>query len=156
ETRRGEFRGVALAASGGPLVRRIRRLVRPTSAEHSIPGPVAAAVMGMLGLVGMGTVGAHGAQTKQAGVAGLPTAPPQEAPEQAPVQVAVNGGIRVPNLLLAPFGPQAPRAAAPVQQPSKAALSGVVVEDSSGSPAVSVAVSVYREGSTTEAAEFET
>ena len=41
-------------------------------------------------------------------------------------------------------------------QPARALLSGIVVEDQSGSPAVSVAVAVYRSGSTGEAAEFET
>jgi GWxTD domain-containing protein len=54
----------ALAANGGLLVNRIRRLIEPSHATaNHLPGPAAAWTMTLLWLVGVGVVAVHAAQT---------------------------------------------------------------------------------------------
>jgi GWxTD domain-containing protein len=54
----------ALAANGGSLVNRIRRLIEPAQATaNNLPGPGAAWAMTLLWLAGVGVAAVHGAQT---------------------------------------------------------------------------------------------
>jgi beta-lactamase regulating signal transducer with metallopeptidase domain/cytochrome c5 len=127
ETRRAASRGLALAANGGPLLRRIRRLVQPPASQHSIPGP-AAAIMSVLWLIGMGAAVAHGSPAKPVAAVPAPVTAPQpveaiqpSAPVAAPAQIALNRGVRVPPVLLSPFGPPAPPQQTPAGPTKQAA-----------------------------------
>jgi GWxTD domain-containing protein len=55
-----------VAANGGSLRERIRRLIEPGKAVDNMPGPAAAWAMTMLWLAGIGVATVHGAQTPKA------------------------------------------------------------------------------------------
>jgi GWxTD domain-containing protein len=64
ESRQPSRLAPVLAANGGSLANRIRRLIEPTHASSdSLPGPGAAWAMTLLWLAGVGVAAVHGAQT---------------------------------------------------------------------------------------------
>jgi len=105
ESFRPAHTATALAANGGSLVNRIRRLSQQTpSTSDSLPGPSAALAMVVLWLLGIGGVAVHGAPEQP-----LPVVP-------RPQEIAVNRPpVALPSVLFSPFGPapQAPRAPQP-------------------------------------------
>jgi Zn-dependent protease with chaperone function len=98
--------GSALAANGGSLLDRIRRLAgHKAPLSHALPGPGAAGAMALLWLLGIGVMAANGSTHA------LPVAQP------APIQPAV-----VSALLFGPYGPS------PEAQTNAAALSAGTIE----------------------------
>ncbi len=80
----------ALAANGGSLVNRIRRLIEPESARERgniLPGPGAAWAMILLWIAGVGVSAVHAAQTPEVRQAIAPV-PVTLSPEPLPVQLA--------------------------------------------------------------------
>jgi GWxTD domain-containing protein len=64
ESRQSARPAYVLAANGGSLVNRIRRLIEPAHATaNNLPGPGAAWAMTLLWLAGVGVAAVHGAQT---------------------------------------------------------------------------------------------
>ncbi len=66
-----------VAANGGSLAERIRRLIEPGQTVDNMPGPAAAWAMTLLWLAGVGVATVHGAQT--------PVANTVKAPEPLPI-----------------------------------------------------------------------
>jgi hypothetical protein len=63
----------ALAANGGALVNRVRRLIQPSQPiTNNLPGPGAAWAMSLLWLVGVGVATIHAAQTPVSRVVNIP------------------------------------------------------------------------------------
>jgi beta-lactamase regulating signal transducer with metallopeptidase domain/uncharacterized protein (DUF2141 family) len=128
----------SLAATGGSLVDRIRRLLgQAPSAWHALPDPGTAATMSVLWLLGIGAVSVHAA-----------------APHVVPAPLLVRSSFAsealapthrpvVSTILFGPVGP-APVRSAVLQQPrsapvqtaatATAALSGVIVAADTGTP----------------------
>ena len=122
----------ALAASGGSLLDRIRRLLgHATPASHALPGPGAAVAMSLLWLLGVGAVGTHAAPRS----APLPL---PSSPSRTAALVASSPHPILSTLLFGPLGPaveQQPTPNAP-QPASKttASLAGVITAADSGKP----------------------
>jgi beta-lactamase regulating signal transducer with metallopeptidase domain len=75
ESRQPSHPQAVLAANGGSLVNRIRRLIEPAHAiANNFPGPGAAWAMTVLWLAGVGVAAFHGAQTPTARVTVAPVA----------------------------------------------------------------------------------
>lgn len=104
----------ALAANGGSLVNRIRRLIEPTRpAANNLPGPGAAWAMSLLWLAGIGVATVHAAQAPAPRVADFHPVlrTPQSIPAPALARPALNA------LLYDPFLP-APQVAIPQATPN--------------------------------------
>ncbi len=81
----------ALAANGGSLVNRVRRLIEPAhTVANNLPGPAAAWAMTLLWLAGVGVAAVHGARTTTLPVV---TLVPVHAPAPPPVS-AIEGKAR--------------------------------------------------------------
>jgi hypothetical protein len=123
--RRARLRA-ALAADGGSLLERIRRLAGESQPFHNLPGPGTALALSLLWLVGMGAAAVHGAQApvRRAthAAAPAPIAAMRVAPAAASPVVAA--------LLFDPFfaPPQAPAAdASEAKPPKKTHVEGTVI-----------------------------
>ncbi len=148
----------ALAADGGSLVNRIRRLIQPPQpASHSLQGLGAAWIVGFLWLAGISAATLHGAPSSAARIF-TPLYPNLVAKNipivtlESPPEIKFNPP-RMPALgalLFDPFLPP-PQAAAP-----GATITGKVIADHSGAPVASADVHFYRTGSTGLAADLET
>ena len=135
----------ALAASGGSLVNRIRRLLGEAQPDsHNLPGPGVAWALSLLWLAGVGAAALHSAPTapeRSIGVAHrlfvarsaikpapvLPDPPPAASAPMAPVLSA----LLYDPLFKLPLAPAPPAAAAPAPQ---ATLEGRVVNALDGTP----------------------
>jgi hypothetical protein len=140
--RRRSRLGTVLAADGGSLVHRIRRLAGKSEAvSHNLPGPGAVWALAILWLAGIGAVALHAGQRPPAHVALRPFTPVgiAAAPRvMLPAPPLVKGPPAPPMLaalLFDPFfaAPQAP--ASPVLNPADAdrqlaKLTGVVLSSS--------------------------
>ena len=79
ESRQPSRLQAVLAANGGSLVNRVRRLIEPAHAiANSLPGPGAAWAMTLLWLAGIGVAAVHSAQTPTARVVNLVPVPVTE------------------------------------------------------------------------------
>ena len=148
----------ALAADGGSLVNRIRRLIQPPQpASHTLQGLGAAWVVGFLWLAGIGAATLHGAPSSAARMFTPPRLNPAATTFpmvtlEAPPVIKLNPP-RMPALgalLFDPFIPP-PQAAAP-----GATITGKVIADHSGAPVASAEVHFYRTGTVGLAADLET
>ncbi len=139
--RRARLQAV-LAASGGSLVNRIRRLVgEPQPESHDLSGPGVAWALSVLWLAGIGAAALHSAPTLPepgAGVTHRRFAAPQAGtaapflPDQAPRTKAAPLSPLISALLFDPLfslaaAPAPPAAAAPQAQAAQATLDGRVV-----------------------------
>ena len=140
----------ALAATGGSLVNRIRRLVGEAQTDsHNLPGPAVAWALSLLWIAGIGAAALHSAPTapkRSAGISHrlfvvrqaamrdpvLPDAPPLAAAPMAPVLSAL---LYDPLFKLLPVPPAA--AAAP-----QAALEGRAVNAVDGAPLAGARVQI--------------
>jgi protocatechuate 3,4-dioxygenase beta subunit len=108
-----------LAADGGSLLQRIRRLAGERQPLHNLPDPGTAWALSLLWIAGIGAAAMHGAQGPALhavrAVAAMPSAALSVAPVPAPVLPAISA------LLFDPFfaAPQAPAADSSVAVPPK-------------------------------------
>ena len=144
DSRRRAHIEAALAANGGSLVNRIRRLLGASqTASHDLPGPGMAWALSLLWLVGVGAAMLHSAPIPPASgatvshrpfVAPSAIAAPQILLEAPPRLAAAPRGPVVSALLFDPFldPPQAP--APPAAQTNQATLEGHVFNAIDGTP----------------------
>lgn len=104
ETRR--LANLALAANGGPLVARIRRLLVPEKTDSTAPAASTLVAMTLLWIAGAGTVMAQPPDSQAASAA-------------KPIELAAIATPPTPALLFSPFAP-APQAPAPAPAPQTA------------------------------------
>lgn len=150
ESQRPAHREPALAATGAPLLLRIRRLIgHPAGASHTLPGPGAALAMSVLWLAGIGAMVAHGApvrppSTPRPAVAqtmpAIQPSPPDPTPAPAPVEVSQARRPILNSLLFSPYGPAPRPQAAPAPQPEPASISGTATDAATGLPVKKVQV----------------
>lgn len=159
--RRAAFRdslNIALAADGGSLVNRVRRLVQPPQpAAHTLPGFGAAWVLGFLWLAGIGAATLHGAPNSAARLFAPPAhaAAPDTSLQpvlEAPPEIQVTPP-RLPALAALLFDPFLPP---PQARIPSATITGKVIADHSGAPVASAEVHVYKTGTAGLAADLET
>jgi beta-lactamase regulating signal transducer with metallopeptidase domain len=138
--RRAELRlKTALAADGGSLVNRIRRLVQePQPATHSLAGPGAAWALSVLWLAGIGAATMHAAPAPSVRafvpaqrVAAVRLNPAAQAQFPVPPEIKIVAAPLLTALMFDPFfdPPQAPAPAQPApdsSQQAKISVSGVV------------------------------
>jgi beta-lactamase regulating signal transducer with metallopeptidase domain len=150
ESFRPAHAGTVLAANGGSLASRIRRLIgQPLSASQSLPGPGAVVSLALLWLAGIGAVAMHGSTMTGSIVTGstvtVPTAPPPPTlvlPTPAVPFIAPPPKLPVLSaFLFDPFfePPQAPPAAAP----ASASLSGRAINSVTGAGVAGAEVSAW-------------
>ncbi len=134
ESQRPAHREPALAATGAPLLMRIRRLIgHAPSASHTLPGPGAALAMSVLWLAGIGAMVAHGAPVPQptprpAAAQSMPAIQPSPQPAPAPVETAQARRPILNTLLFSPYGPAPKPQAATAPEPKPASLSGTITD----------------------------
>jgi beta-lactamase regulating signal transducer with metallopeptidase domain/protocatechuate 3,4-dioxygenase beta subunit len=163
EARRSPRLRPALAADGGSLLQRIRRLAGESQPlSRNLPGPGTAWALILLWLAGIGAAAIHASQTPAPraidimpplppwAASGAPTPAPQAPPRPmapAPASPVVSA------LLFDPFfaPPQAPAAQAPgpaVDPTQKGSLAGHVTNAVTGEPIKKARVTLTRTGST--------
>ncbi len=138
----------ALAATGGSLLDRIRRLLgQAPPISHVLPGPGAAGTMTLLCLLGIGVAGTHAASSS------MPSPPPiQQTP--AAELVAPSPHPVLSTLLFGPLGPALVSVSSqstpdPFQNAAKAgtgAISGVVTDAATHRPISGVIVHLSMQG----------
>ena len=130
--------GNALAANGGSLLNRIRRLAgHKAPLSHALPGPGAAGAMALLWLLGIGVMAANGS-ARVVPVARL--APIQRAVVSSPtepVQFALNPRPILSALLFGPYGPS-PEA----QANAAGTIEGRVLRAGTGEPIANMPVTL--------------
>ena len=145
DTRRRMRVAAALAAGGGSLVNRIRRLVGDTPEPHNLPGPGVAWALSLLWLAGVGAAAMHSAPSASgpSAIAAHRLFVAPSTSEPAPVRLDLPP--RAKSTPLAPvlsallfdplFGsPQAPAPPAAGARGSQAVLEGVVINTVDGTP----------------------
>ena len=112
EARRPSRLNPVLAANGGSLVNRIRRLIEPKHRSmDNVPGPASAVAMILLWIAGMGVATVHAAQTPPPILRAVPATP---APPQSESPVIAMAGHARKTLLYDPFlSPQLAQPVAP-------------------------------------------
>jgi beta-lactamase regulating signal transducer with metallopeptidase domain len=158
ESQRPSRLNPALAANGGSLVHRVRRLIEPAQPErNSLAGPAAAWAMSLLWLAGIGVAATHAAQTPPKRVP-TPAAAVQTAPAARPP--AATPSRMLSAVLFDPFVPL-PQSAAPQRQPNppaapaqtpdaksnepeKGVVAGIVVNSVTGEPVKKARVTLRR------------
>jgi len=151
ESRRAPRLRPALAATGGSLLERIRRLAGESQPlSHGLPSPGTALALSLLCLAGVVGSAVHAAPPARTPVKGpLVTMPPSSAhlasgnlPRQAPPQLSLSSKISVA-LLFDPFvaAPQAPAQSSAKEEEEKklGSLSGTVL-NTAGKPVAGVAI----------------
>jgi beta-lactamase regulating signal transducer with metallopeptidase domain/protocatechuate 3,4-dioxygenase beta subunit len=149
ETARRARPQAAMAADGGSLLARIRRLAGQSETTHSLPGPGAAWALALLWVVGAGAVAMQAGQSPAApalrlfAAPGIAAAPPVSA---VPPRVSASRAALVSALLFDPFfaSPQSATAApassdAAEQEKKLASVSGTALT-TSGKPVANATV----------------
>jgi len=146
DSRRSGRLRAALAANGGSLVRRIRRLTGGSPAgSHDLPGPGTAWALSLLWLAGVGAAMLHSAPSPPAGsatvwrrpfVAPAAATPPPVLLAPPPRLAAATRGAVLSALLFDPFlnPPGMPAPPAGTAQANQATLEGSVVNAADGTP----------------------
>ncbi len=145
ESFRPAHAGTVLAANGGSLVSRIRRLIgQAPSASQSLPGPGAVLSLALLWLAGIGAVTMHGSTFEPA--AQPPPPPPNAIVVPTPAVPFIAPPPKLPMLSALLFDPFFEPPQGPPQAPAPAAsasLSGRVINSVTGAGVAGAEVSAW-------------